>query len=107
MKLLDLLPNRIRMESDILDAPATNIKERRIQYDTFKQWVTKEKRKISSLRNQGVNYTGSNSYCEQDVKSPKEPHHKDADDTKDVEHGSIPPLGRQLRHLVDNTEKSQ
>ena len=36
-KLLDLLPNRIRMESDVLSAPATNIKERRIQYDTFKQ----------------------------------------------------------------------
>ena len=41
------------------------------------------------------------------MKSPKEPHHKDADDTKDVEHGSIPPLGRQLHHLVDNTEKTQ
>ena len=41
------------------------------------------------------------------MKSPKESHHKDANDTKDVEHGSIPPLGRQLRHLVDNTEKSQ
>ena len=41
------------------------------------------------------------------MKNAKEPHHKDDDDTKDVEHGSIPPLGRQLRHLVYNTERSQ
>ena len=41
------------------------------------------------------------------MKNPKTPHHKDADDTKDVEHGSIPPLGRQLRHLVDNIEKTK
>ena len=40
-KILDLLPDRIRVES----APATNIKERRIQYNAFKQWVTKERRK--------------------------------------------------------------
>ena len=49
-KLLDLLPNRVWMESNVLSAPATNITERRNQYDTFKQWVTKEKRKISCLK---------------------------------------------------------
>ena len=44
-KILDLLPNRIRVESDVLSAPATNLKERRIQYNVFKQWVTKKRRK--------------------------------------------------------------
>ena len=35
-KILDLLPDRIRVESEILNAPATNLKENRVQYDEFK-----------------------------------------------------------------------
>ena len=42
-KILDLLPNRIRVESEILNTPATNLEEKRVQYDEFKQWITKKR----------------------------------------------------------------
>ena len=32
---------------------------------------------------------------------------RSANDTKDVEHGGIPPPGRQLHPPVDSTEKTQ
>ena len=42
------------------------------------------------------------------VANPGHPtHHEETDNTKGVEQGSIPPLGRQLHHPVDNTEKIQ
>ena len=40
-------------------------------------------------------------------KDPKESHHKDDNDTRDAEHGSISPLARQSRYLVDKTGRSQ
>ena len=42
-KILDLLPGRIRVESKILNTPATNLKEKCVQYDEFKQWITKKR----------------------------------------------------------------
>ena len=54
-KILDLLPNRIRVESEILNTPATNLEEKCVQYGEFKQWITKKReedpkeRKIAKL----------------------------------------------------------
>ena len=75
------------MENDILDVPATSIKGRRIQYETFKQWVTKKKKKIVSLRKQETDHTDSNMNSEQNEENPRTLHYKDDRDTKDVKHG--------------------
>ena len=46
-KILDLLPNRIRVESEILNAPATNLKERRVQTVDNKEEKGRSKRSLS------------------------------------------------------------
>ena len=68
---------------------------KRIQYDTFKQWVTKKRRKVSCLGNQGANHIDSDTEYKPNSQDPKESHRKVDSDTRDAEHGGIPPHCRQ------------
>ena len=95
------------MENNIFDVAAADVKGRRIQYEALKQWVTRKKKKIVSLRKQETDHTDSNMNSEQNEVNPKTLHHKDDRDIKDVKHGGVPPSGRHLHVPFDNTEKTK
>ena len=72
MKLLDLLPQRVRMEKENFEVAATDIKDSHIQYNAFKQWVTRNKEKVVSLRKHKTDHTDSNGKSEQNYGKTKD-----------------------------------
>ena len=69
--------------------------------------MTKKRRKVSCLGNQGANHIDSDTEYKPNSQDPKESHRKVDSDTRDAEHGGIPPRCRQSRYLVDNKGISQ